>query len=73
MKHNALVDENVLLPSSGNAAIFLPSMVSWFKVHLSNDQDYRVYLSTASPEFAVLESRFVMSGDVPGYEYVKNR
>jgi hypothetical protein len=71
MDHNAVVDKNFLLPTSGNAALFLPSMVSWFKVFLAGETEYQVYLDTTSSEFSAMQSRFIAKGAVPGYYYEK--
>jgi hypothetical protein len=71
MDYNAVVDQSTLLKTSGNAAVFLPTMVAWFKVYLNDDSDYNRYLDTASNEFSVLKARFAPKGSVPAYLYVK--
>ena len=69
MDHNAVVDENPLLATSGNASMFLPTMVSWFKVFLAGDLSYKKYIDSTTTEFLDLKERFTAKGSVPGYVY----
>jgi alpha-beta hydrolase superfamily lysophospholipase len=69
MDHNAVVDKNFLLSTSGNAPVFLPSMVSWFKVYLAKDTSYQKYIDTTSTEFLTLKSRFIIKESSPDYLY----
>ena len=71
MEHNGVVDKGLFLPTSGNADVFLPTMVSWFKSKLVGDTLYNKYLDTTSVEFNNLKSRFVAAANVPAYEYMK--
>lgn len=71
MDHNAVVDKNNFLATSGNASVFLPAMVSWFKVHLSQDADYQKYIDTTTAEFNKLKERYISKGRVPYYKYLK--
>jgi hypothetical protein len=69
LTHNAAVDRSVLLASSGNARLFFPTMVSWFKLYLAGDERYAGYLDTAGAGFAEIESRFAGRGEAPAYVY----
>jgi hypothetical protein len=71
MDHNAVVDENLFLATSGNAGLFLPTMVAWFKVYLEGDNDYQRFLDTTGSGYAALKSRFAAKGNVPAYLYSK--
>lgn len=71
MDHNAIVDKNIFLNTSGNAAFFLPTMVSWFKVYLAGDTTFNKYLDTTSAEFSTLKTRFTPKGNIPAYSYKK--
>jgi hypothetical protein len=71
MNHNAVADFNIFLPTSGNANLFLPTMLSWFKVYLTGNSKYEAYLDPEKAEFSSLESRFITVGNIPGYVYQK--
>jgi len=71
MDHNAVVDKNIFLVTSGNAAKFLPTMVSWFKVYLANDSRYQCYLDTTGIGYAPIKPYFTAKGSVPAYIYCK--
>jgi hypothetical protein len=71
MDYNAVVDQSTLLKTSGNAAVFLPIMVAWFKVYLNEDSDYSKYIDTTSQEFSALKARFTSKGSVPEYLYIQ--
>jgi dienelactone hydrolase len=71
MDHNGVVDANLFLSTSGNAQLFLPTMVAWFKVYLARDNRYQIYLDTTGTGYAALKSRFIGTGDVPAYLYGK--
>jgi|GEM_PF-2962022 len=69
MKHNSTVDRKFFLSTSGNAPVFLPTMISWFKVHLANDNNYISYLDTAGTGYSSIKSRFSSKGEIPAYIY----
>lgn len=69
MDHNGVVDYKLILPTSGNAETFLPAMICWFKVHLSNDTTFAKYLDEKANEFEELKSCFTSHEDVPDYIY----
>jgi hypothetical protein len=71
MDHNGVVDSTFFLSTSGNAELFLPSMISWFKVYLANDRSFEKYLDLKSNEFKYISSRFVEKDTIPAYIYVK--
>jgi pimeloyl-ACP methyl ester carboxylesterase len=72
MDHSGVVDNTIFIATSGNADIFLPSMVSWFKVYLADDSLYESYLDPNSSNYKSLSSRFVSQFDsIPAYTYVK--
>lgn len=69
MDHNGVVDFKLILPTSGNADVFLPTMLSWFKVYLENDNSFEKYLKKSEAEFLKLSSSFISHGEVPEYLY----
>ncbi len=69
MGHNSITDRNILLPTSGHAKTFLPTMVSWFKKHVARDDRYQAYLDPSGSGFKELETRFTSKGLIPGYVY----
>jgi hypothetical protein len=71
MDHNAVVDKNIFLNTSGNASAFLPSMISWFKVYLAKDTAYQKYIDTTSSEFRNLQPKFTSKENIPAYIYNK--
>jgi hypothetical protein len=69
MDHNGVVNKDIFLATSGNASVFLPIMLSWFKVYLNGDTDYAKYLDENSLEFSRFENRFTSKGNIPAYVY----
>ncbi len=69
MDHNGVVDTTLLLATSGNASLFLPTIVAWFKTYLLADKNYQVYLQVESEQFKSLKDRFAVHGIVPAYQY----
>lgn len=67
LDHNAVCDFNLFLPTSGKTDLFYASIVSWFKVHLSDDLRYRDYLESDSEKFKTISDRFIAKGEVPAY------
>jgi hypothetical protein len=71
MDHNGVVDSTFFLSTSGNAELFLPTMVSWFKVYLLGETEFEKYLDSNSNEFKLISNRFVEKNSAPAYLYVK--
>lgn len=69
MDHNAIVDRNIFLNTSGNASIFFPTMVSWFKMYLFNEDYYKYYLDPTALGHTKIKSRYTAKGNVPSYVY----
>lgn len=69
MEHNGVIDMTLLLATSGNANLFLPTIVAWLKVYLTGDVRYEVYLKMESDQFKSLKDRFSAHGAVPAYRY----
>jgi len=67
MDHNGVVDKHILLPTSGNAHLFLPLMVSWLKTHLCGDERYAPYLDPDAEEFAEIKEPLTTGAVVPAY------
>jgi dienelactone hydrolase len=67
MDHNGVIDTTLL--TSGNAGLFLPTIVAWFKTYLAMENSYQVYLNAESEQFKSLKDRFIVHGEVPSYRY----
>ncbi len=67
MGHNGIIDRTPLFKTSGKISFYFPTMVSWFKVYLSNDTSYSCYIDMAEQEFAKIKGRFTNKGSIPAY------
>jgi dienelactone hydrolase len=69
MDHNGVIDTTQLFATGGNAGLFLPTIVAWFKTYLAMENSYQVYLNAESEQFKSLKDRFIVHGTVPSYQY----
>jgi dienelactone hydrolase len=71
MDHNGVIDTTLLLTTSGNADLFLPTIIAWLKVYLTDDGVYEAYINPNSKEYTVLKDRFTDKGSIAAYLYAK--